>query len=1221
VAARRLLPVFLARLVAAALIALAACWVCGGSIPAAAQKPPRTDAETIRFLEAALPMEEARLGPNHPDVFIIVKALALLYGKKEDYPRAERYWRRALAIREKLSGPDDVLTAESLLWLADTLAEMGRYSEAEPLSRRALLIRTSKLGEHADTAFSLNQLAWSLEQQGKYRAAEPLLRRALAIREKRQGAEHADTIFSLSRLADNLKEQGLYAQAEPLYQRVLSVRERLLGANHADVARVLRELGALYEMQARYKEAEPLFVRALAIREKVLGRTHDSVATLLNDLAWLYFDLGRYAEAEPLYKRALAIREAGLGPAHPYLAKTLNNLGLLYQSEGRYTEAEPLHTRAVAMYEKTLGPEHLEYAEALNNLALLYWRQARYAEAESAYRRSLSIRQKALGPDHPYVGLSLSNIALVYQSQGRYAKAEPLFQRSVTIRENALGPDHPDLAQAINNLATLYEDQGRYADAEPLYRRSLAIYEKAHGPDHPDVALALHNLAGLLDREGRDTDAEPLHRRALAIREKALGPDHPDVATSLNYLGDIYESHERYADAEPLYRRALTIQEKVLGVEHPFVATSLINLAWLYEERGRPAEAEPLYRRALAIRQKAFGPDHPEVATSLSNLARVYVAQGRYPAAEPLYLRALSIREKALGPNHPDIAPILNKLAELYDIQRRYADALPLVRRAIKTHGAATWAALPVLFGARSERLISNEQAMEESLDVAQVALQSTIADTLNKLGARFAAGNGRFADLMRTDQDLAVEAGRLDKTLLEAVSKEPSRRDAASEQRVRDRIAAVAKQREEVQRIIAAEFPRHVALSRPAPLPLSEIQASLADDEAVVVVILSSNASHVWAITNDQSGWQELSVTAAQVAATVRTLRRQLEVTSREPFDTALAYELYRQLLGPVEALIAGKPRLSVIMNGALTSLPPAVLVTGDPAGKTLKEVDWLIRRHALTILPSLASLKVLRSRTAVSSAAKPLIGFADPVFDRNAPRAEPRKMAVLARADAMRGTVANVRMLAPALPALPETGEELEKVAASVGAAATDVFLGEQATETRVKRSKLDDYRIVYFATHGLLAGEVETLAKLKAEPALVLSLPNNPTEFDDGLLTASEAAQLKLNADWVVLSACNTAAGDRPGAEALSGLASAFFYAGSRSLLVSHWPVEVASPVQLMGGTFAAIAGDAKLSHGEALRKSMLAMIDDPERPEWAEPKFWAPFVVVGEPAKPH
>jgi hypothetical protein len=199
-------------------------------------------------------------------------------------------------------------------------------------------------------------------------------------------------------------------------------------------------------------------------------------------------------------------------------------------------------------------------------------------------------------------------------------------------------------------------------------------------------------------------------------------------------------------------------------------------------------------------------------------------------------------------------------------------------------------------------------------------------------------------------------------------------------------------------------------------------------------------------------------------------------------------------------------------------------------------------------------------------------------------------------------------------------ETAHELKEVAASVQSDPAGVILGHDATETRVKQAKLDQYRIVYFATHGLLAGNVADFAKLSAEPALVLSLPEHPTESDDGLLTASEVAQLKLNAAWVVLSACNTASAEKPGAEALSGLARAFFYAGARSLIVSNWEVNSDSAVELMVGTFAALAADQKLSHAEALQKSMLAMIDNARRPERADPKHWTPFDVVGEPAKP-
>jgi CHAT domain-containing protein len=502
-----------------------------------------------------------------------------------------------------------------------------------------------------------------------------------------------------------------------------------------------------------------------------------------------------------------------------------------------------------------------------------------------------------------------------------------------------------------------------------------------------------------------------------------------------------------------------------------------------------------------------------------------------------------------------------------------------------------------------------------------QSASQTAAGEALNALAVRFSAGNDRLAELVRKDQDLVGEAGKLETALIAAVSVEPSRRDAAKERRIRDRIAAITKERDDLQAVFTRDFPDYAELSKPQPLTLKDIQALLADDEAVVIVDLDAK-SYVWGITRSVADWKETAVTADQVSETVSRLRALLNADSREPFDPKLSFALYRQVFGPVESIIGPKARWSLVLNGALTSLPPQVLVTSDPAGQALKDVDWLIRAHAMTVLPSVSSLKVLRSKAAAADAKNPLIGFADPIFERDLPRLQQNSlvMAGLAVARGIRGAIADIAVLRKALPALPETANELKRVAASVKASDADVVLGPDATETRVKQSKLDQYRIVYFATHGLLAGEVSQFAKLNAEPALVLSLPAKPTELDDGLLTASEVAQLKLSADWVVLSACNTAAGDKPGAEALSGLARAFFYAGGRSLLVSHWEVETNSAVALMTGTFAALAANPQLSHGEALRQSMLAMINHPQQPNLVEPKYWAPFVVVGEPAKP-
>ncbi len=196
-----------------------------------------------------------------------------------------------------------------------------------------------------------------------------------------------------------------------------------------------------------------------------------------------------------------------------------------------------------------------------------------------------------------------------------------------------------------------------------------------------------------------------------------------------------------------------------------------------------------------------------------------------------------------------------------------------------------------------------------------------------------------------------------------------------------------------------------------------------------------------------------------------------------------------------------------------------------------------------------------------------------------------------------------------------IPETADELCAVAADLGAAPGEVYLGARATEALVKRlsqtGELAQFRIVHFATHGALAGQVRGTA----EPGLLLTPPDSPSEEDDGYLTASEIAGLKLDADWAILSACNTAAGGAQGAEALSGLARAFIYAQARALLVSHWEVNSAATVKLITGATSRLAADRAMGRAEAMRQSMLALIDK-GTPQEAHPAYWAPFVVVGE-----
>jgi CHAT domain-containing protein len=331
--------------------------------------------------------------------------------------------------------------------------------------------------------------------------------------------------------------------------------------------------------------------------------------------------------------------------------------------------------------------------------------------------------------------------------------------------------------------------------------------------------------------------------------------------------------------------------------------------------------------------------------------------------------------------------------------------------------------------------------------------------------------------------------------------------------------------------------------------------------------------------------------------------------------------------LLGQVEPLVKDKRSLLVVPSGALTALPFHLLVTERPAAVIpdtfdgYREAAWLLKRQAVSVLPSVASLKTLRVFARKEQGTKPMTGFGDPLFNPSqqgsgdklgAIKSAARGVTNAAYTDFWKGAGVDRARLAQALPQLPDTADELNAVAKDLGVSASDIHLGEDASETTVKRAPLADYGIVYFATHGLVAGDVKGVA----EPALVLSLPKQPSELDDGLLTASEVAQLKLNADWVVLSACNTIAGDRPGAEALSGLARSFFYAGARALLVSHWAVDSEAATRLTTSTFDRLKANPKLGRSEALRQAMLAYLNDRSSPRNAYPAFWAPFALIGE-----
>jgi CHAT domain-containing protein len=412
----------------------------------------------------------------------------------------------------------------------------------------------------------------------------------------------------------------------------------------------------------------------------------------------------------------------------------------------------------------------------------------------------------------------------------------------------------------------------------------------------------------------------------------------------------------------------------------------------------------------------------------------------------------------------------------------------------------------------------------------------------------------------------------------------------------------------------IARRFPSYAEAISQEPEDLPALQKRLRPEEALVSYLVAPDATYAWVVRADAAQLVPLGVGWAQLDQVIRLLRHGLDPSQLPPdqraelppYDAKLAFELEKKIFLPLVPGLGGARRILVVMDGPLQSLPLEVLAAAEPPANLIqpvdyRKVDWLVRHYAFAVLPSVNALRALRAFARPSEAKAPFLGL-------GAPRLGGPRLRRAAPASGLSGDNIDVNIVNQLAP-LPETAAELHAIADTLRAGPDDVVLGDRATRRNLRGLDLAQFRVVAFATHGLVTGELKGLA----EPALVLTPEPG---IDDGLLRASEIAQLRFDADWVVLSACNTAApGDEASQEGLTGLARAFFYAGSRSLLVSHWPVNSGASVQLTTAAVAAVANDPSLGKAEALQKSIMKLLDEGE-PIYAHPMMWAPFVMVGE-----
>ncbi|MEI8174297.1 MAG: CHAT domain-containing protein, partial [Deltaproteobacteria bacterium] len=538
--------------------------------------------------------------------------------------------------------------------------------------------------------------------------------------------------------------------------------------------------------------------------------------------------------------------------------------------------------------------------------------------------------------------------------------------------------------------------------------------------------------------------------------------------------------------------------------------------------------------------------------------------------------------------------------------------------------------------------------AASTAFRIAEASRSRTVQGAVVASSARAAETNPELNDLMRKEQDALKQIDVLETAIIDLLAAPSEQQRPEMIKDLRTKIESLRRAHDSLLDEIKKRSPRYAEIVNPPPSTPEFVQKYLRPDESLISIHTSEDRSYVWAIPyRGNVTFASIPFGKKEITGIVKNLRKSLDPKPETfgdipEFDVTLAHELYARLIKPVEDGWKDARDLLFVIDAPLNLLPLSVLPTAPvkPDARkgelfaSYRQVPWLIRKASITMLPSVSSLIPLRTYAAGEKTRKSFIGFGDPIFS---PDQLARLKTEMPADDRSQGTnimVRGIRLTAKGnlddgkivsthlenLNRLPDTAEEIETIARVLEAdPEQDVFLREKASKRVVKSMNLSDRRIIAFATHALVPGDLDGLD----QPALALSAPRITGDKEDGLLTMAEIMKLKLDADWVILSACNTGAADGAGAEAISGLGRAFFYAGTRAILASMYPVETTSAKKLVTRLFELQKKDRTLTRARALQESMVELINSPGLIDensgkivasYAHPLFWAPFVLV-------
>ena len=980
------------------------------------------------------------------------------------------------------------------------------------------------------------------------------------------------------------------------------------------------------------------------------GKMSEAANELREEIIDHYFDYKAWPKMLPYLRDTWTwYEEQGIKGARKGKIRFL--LGKSLRAVGNYEESLPLLEKACRRARDRKGEQHrvtikrcVEYGINLSTLG-------KHDQAIPFLKKYLAFSEVEFGENHGRTAYANMQLGSAYFRAGKYKPARKYLRTAINLFSSKSGNAFRLLQIARMKLGKLLRATGELDKSERVLRKGYVEFVSQKRYQNHLLGTGLMTLLGrTLKAQGRYIEAEQLVKEGIERKKIILGPmSHKTIQTQL-ILVSIYLDQDKYKQAEAVLNDIASVEHGIK--DNSRIGSHLNNLTGqTMLQLGKLDAAAQAYAKVKIYLDKS-SEITGNTLSYYSGLGRVYFNKGDYKTAEPLLLKAVTIAEKIHGEFSPKTSRTRNYLAQNYARQKNYNKAIAVYREVMKSNAGFLARRKTFSIAGRTQQELTTQrylfsymnliietyqngigveaEPVDESFAIAENSRSKTLQTAMLGQTARAAAKNEYLSDLVRKEQDLRIKLGQIEEQQLEFIKKVASgdrRQGKRLEAAKREAIRELGKIGEEM----SYQYPEYNRLINPEATQLSEVQELLAPAELMLAYYVQKDRTLIWVISKDKADLYVSSLAEKDIFARVQKLRSGLDLPIATlddipPYNIKLAHELYKELIAPAAGQLEGVSNLIIVPHKALLSMPFGALLTtdsdvqhkkGSVVFSEYKTADWLANKYAISIMPSATALVTMRRYAKHEEASEPFIGFGDPLFtdqdDRPAEEISTRGTGLVQRSAIKSRSIKG-------LPNLPETRNELRKIALTLGASEDNIYLGKQATETNVKNANLKDFRVVAFATHGLVAGDLDGLE----QPALALTPPEQVEGDNEGLLQMGEVLGLELNADWVVLSACNTASGDKTLAnEGLTGLTQAFFYAGARSLLVSLWPVESTSTQRLTTAMFAAAKQDPALGRAASLQLARKNLIkgkgyskDGEEKFSYAHPVFWAAFIAVGE-----